>query len=51
MRKRIAYAAVTAVSSLALFAGPAQAAPSICVSLDLNVNGTGQSQNICLPPA
>jgi len=38
------------VGSVAL-APPASAEPSVCLHLDISVNGEGQVQDLCLPPA
>ena len=38
------------VGSVAL-AAPASAEPALCLHLDININGQGQVQDICLPPA
>jgi len=38
-------------AALVLSAVPASADPSVCIDLDLSLNGQGTSQSICLPPA
>jgi len=47
--KRIAAVFVMTVAVSALSVVPAQAAPQLCLSLDLELNGQGQAQTICLP--
>jgi hypothetical protein len=32
-------------------AAPASAEPSLCLHVDININGEGQVQDLCLPPA
>ncbi|GAA1142504.1 hypothetical protein [Nocardioides aquiterrae] len=44
-----AVALATGVSLLAV--APASAAPSACLDVSVDVNGTGQAQHICLPPS
>ena len=55
MRRRIAVVAVGAVASLGFMLPGAQAAcpegTILQVNLDINVNGEGQVQEICLPPS
>ncbi|WP_170286023.1 hypothetical protein [Nocardioides rubriscoriae] len=38
-------------AALVLTAVPASASPSVCVNVDLSLNGQGTAQSICLPPA
>ncbi len=38
-------------AALVLSAVPANAAPSLCLDLDLSINGQGTVQSFCLPPA
>lgn len=47
--KRIAAVFAMTIAASALTIVPAQAAPSLCVSFDITVNGEQQAQNICLP--
>jgi hypothetical protein len=54
VKKRVAIAAAIAglfggLGAFALAPG-AQADPAVCISIDLNVNGTPVAQAICLPP-
>jgi len=46
--KRIA-AVLTIVGAMFGFAAPAMAAPSLCVTAHVDVNGTVQDVNQCLP--
>lgn len=52
MRRLIATAAVAGLGAVGFLAlpTPAKADPVICISLDLNLNGTPLVQAICLPP-
>ena len=53
MRRRAAI--IGAVAGAAIFGGVllapnAQADPSLCVNVDISVNGQGAVESICLPP-
>ena len=53
MRRRAAI--VGAVAGAALFGGillapTAQADPSLCVDVDISINGEGAAESVCLPP-
>lgn len=49
--KRLATVLGVTAAATVLLAAPASADPSVCVSLDLSINGQGTAQDICLPPA
>jgi hypothetical protein len=52
--KRVLAVAALAVAAVPLLAtAPASAAtsPSACLHVDISINGTGQAQDICLPPS
>jgi hypothetical protein len=54
MKRVLAVAALAVAATPLLAAAPASAAgttPSACLHVTVNVNGTGQSQDICLPPS
>jgi hypothetical protein len=47
----VAALAVAAVPLLAISPVSAATSPSACLHVDISVNGTGQAQDICLPPS
>lgn len=49
--KRLALLLGLSGAALVLTAVPASAEPSVCLALDLSLNGQGTAQTICLPPA
>lgn len=52
MIKRLAVVGLSVFALAGLFAAPAaNAAPSACLSVHLNVNGTAVDRDVCLPPA
>ena len=52
MKRVLAAGLVCAATSLfvVLPSGSASAAPLLCLDLNIDVNGQGQTQQICLPP-
>ncbi len=53
MRRRhtvIASAAAAALAGGLLLAPSAQADPSLCIDLDISIQGEGAAESICLPP-
>lgn len=53
MKRTLAVLAVTvaATTGSLVTAGAASADPGVCLHLSIDLNGTGQQQDICLPPA
>ena len=53
MKRVLAVAALAIAAAPLLAASPASAAttPSACLSINIDVNGTGQAQDVCLPPS
>jgi hypothetical protein len=52
MTKRLTVIGLSVFALAGLFAAPAaNAAPSVCISLHANINGTPVDRDICLPPA
>jgi hypothetical protein len=52
MKRVLAVAALAVAAAPLLSAAPASAAtPAACLSVNIDVNGTGQAQTICLPPS
>lgn len=48
MKRIVSLFALAAAASLLTFT-PAQAAPSLCLTYDISVNGQGQAGSQCLP--
>jgi hypothetical protein len=42
---------VAATTGSLVTAGAASADPSACLHISIDLNGTGQQQDLCLPPA
>ncbi len=49
--KRVLAAAALAIGASLVAVSPASADPAACIDLSIDLNGTGQAQHICLPPA
>lgn len=47
--KRMAVAGGIAAVSVLFLSAPAQADPSVCLDVQVDVNGQGTAQSICLP--